>query len=148
MLDLLARARAALTPNRVQILCHDVLVVGALILDASNAFGSSPVTKAVVAGVAIATRGANTVMFLLGAQKSEELQATTGDAEANAVTGLPTDEEEFGSGADADPAPTGVILTEPAPATEDAAPRQGPPVQPSQSGVAQVVPPAPTPPQP
>lgn len=62
------------------------------------------------------------------------------DAEVDDVTRteLPTDQEELHA---TDSPPSGVILTEPAPPVEDP-PRQGPPVQPSQTGA--IAPPEPT----
>jgi hypothetical protein len=132
--SVLARLRAALTPNRVALLTAGLLDVAAL---CSALVGVVPgsAARAVVELGALASAGAKAITFAIGSWKHAQLVADTSpdpssEPDLTDTGGLPTDAEEAAA-----PPPSDVHVTEPAPDGEDA-PREGPPVQPSQTGIA------------
>jgi hypothetical protein len=131
--SVLVRLRAALTPNRVALLTAGLLDVAALSAAIAHAF---PRTAGVVLGVgALASATAKAIIFAVGSWKHARLVADTSldpatEPDVASPGSLPSDDEEA-----ATPPPADVQVTEPAPGAEDA-PREGPPVQPSQTGLA------------
>jgi hypothetical protein len=122
-----------LTPNRVALLTAGLLDVAALCSALAGVVPGSA-ARAVIELGALASAGAKAITFAIGSWKHAQLVADASpdpvtEPELTDTSGLPTDADEAAA-----PPPADVQFTEAAPDSEDE-PRQGPPVQPSQTGL-------------